>query len=833
MFEQKDSRFWNEKEINYGLLTERWKTSGKSQLKNLLESLTKEDLKEIHRVLQLAPPLFEDKPSYLEQILPSSHAMQVYLLTEFFKKFRKSVIEYIKKRNPGIAISDREFIQLFRLFVNQTEDHLLNIFIFHNWNAASTGTIFNSSTPLPTDVAVQFNVKANGFAKKLSSKDWYHGKKTVRFIGSFDSIFIFDKQIGDKLVQTTSGHKRVKPSRYVLIKIQSSFIEIREVRRPSKFIADSIKKIFESQLSIELIDETLSPVMGNLNTFLHRITNSVDRDEFEVIGLRVRRSKLDKGVPVEIDNFSDGSDITKAIAELIERGIIVIDNLSDIDRFTVSFSRTGQNGKRKTVIIKENEDGSLILILNGKELKDNEREEFSNIFTQRFGIDLNIPLDPTQLAPNQKAVFNYLLSEGRVNNPRTFQLDAISTLHQKKILLMKKQFRLKCSNSNCRHSMYSSNESDLCRDCESQANKIYDSYKLEISENGIQKYTHDLMTRSEKFIVRTPRVIQIKKTQFKLHEIAIENKPVFLYFNFKRVSKTFLEYLVRSGLPILFINITRVVNTTDMEEKLFEQIELSEILIEENTGLTKIEEKISSLRAYSVDRISNAARSSYDNINEKIQQLSEYAPKEFETDVFNIIKQIFPSAYRAGGKYVPEGFVGLEYQTAHQTHKRVFEWDCKLALLGNYNLDQSEIDKASRYIRSTIESDELKNFNKKLNHYIIITNSVDPANFKNFAGSLNRKRKWTGEKSVVLFFADAVIELHSQYAQYQNEILRRPNVFFAEFFKMLLKVEATKGYCEIRKENISTLFQTVIALPVEHPELNGANVEEHLQRDED
>jgi len=483
MFEQKDSRFWNEKEINYGLLTERWKTSGKSQLKNLLESLIKEDLKEIHDLLQLAPPLFDDKTSYLEQILASSHAMQVYLLTEFFKKFQKSINEYIKKRNPGIAIDEREFIQLFRLFVNQTEDHLLNIFIYHNWNAASTGTIFKTLNPLPPDIIAQFDSSARGFAKKISSKkDWYHGKKIVRFIGAFDSIFIFDKQIGDKLVQTTSGHKRVKPSRYVLIKIQSNFIEIREVRRPSKFIAGSIKKIFEGQFSIELIDETLNPVNGDLNTFLHRVKNQSERDEFEIISLRAKRSKLDKGVPVEIDNFSEGSDISKAISELIEQGIIVIDNLSDIDRFTVSFSRTGQNGKRKTVIIKENEDGSLILILNGKELKDNEREEFSNIFTQRFGIGLNIPLDPTQLAPNQKAVFNYLLSEGRVNNPGTFQLDAISTLHQKKVLLMKKQFRLKCSNSNCRHSMYSSNESDLCRDCESQANKIYDSYKLEISE---------------------------------------------------------------------------------------------------------------------------------------------------------------------------------------------------------------------------------------------------------------------------------------------------------------------------------------------------------------
>jgi hypothetical protein len=837
MFERKNEKFWNEKEINYGLLTtERWKTIGKTQLKTHLEDLTIDDLKQIHRSLQLSKPIFDEKTSYIEAILASENAVHLFLLDEFHRKFRKSIIDYLKKRKLGGSEEGRSFFLLFSLFTDSTEDHLLNIFIYHNWNASSTVTIFKPATnanQFPTDITVQFQNGASGFAKKLSSKNWYIGRKKVRFIGSFDSIFIFDKQTGDKLVQTTSGHKRLKPSRYALIKIQPANVEIREVRGGrSKYIGDSIKKILENQFSTELIDESQNPSIGNLETFLGRFKNSSSNDEFEIISLKTKRSKLDKGIPIEIDNFSFGNDISIAIIELIDKDVISLDNLSDFDNFAVSYSISGENGKRKRIFIKEFEDGILKLILNDKELKDVDRQEFSRTFLERFGIGVNIPLDPTNLAPNKQSVYSYLLSEKRVNNPKSFQSVSIETLKHIGILTVVKEFRLRCLNRNCGHAAFSQNEFQPCRDCEAETNKMYDSYKLEISERGTQNYILNLFYRSSKFSIRRQRKIQIKNTKFTLIETQIDNKPVFIYLNFKRLSKMSLEYLVRSGLPILFINIARVVNTSEMQEKLFEQIELSEILVYEDISLPKIERKIEKLQSYSTDRIFNAARSSYNNITEKISRPSEYTPKEFETDVFNIFKQIFPSAYRGGGTYIPEGFVGLEYKT-RLNHKRVFEWDCKLAIAGMYDLDRGEIDKAWRYIRGTLASDELKNFNKRVDHYLIISNSVDPTNFKNFARSLNRKRIWSGEKSVVLFPTEALIELHQLYARHQQEILRRPNQFYEEFFKMLLKVDGDKGYCDIQKNNISDLFQKVISLDPEFEELKGEGVAKHLRRDED
>jgi hypothetical protein len=836
MFEKNNEKFWNAKEVNFGYFTDRWKSRGKSQLKYYLEDTLLNDLKQIHQYLQLSTPPFDDQTNYIDSILTSPHAVQLLFLEDFLRRFRKSVSDYLKKIYSGVNIDEREFFLLFKLLIDDSQDHLLNIFVYHNWNAASTGTIFNhlvTANAFPIDISTQFLNGANNFAKKLTTKNWYDGPKKVQYIGASDSIFIFDKQIGDKLVQTTSGHKRLKPSKYVLIKVQPNGVEIREIRGGrSKYIAESIKKILENQFSTELVDESETTSTGNLETFLGRLRNPDSHDEFEIILLKTKRSKLDQGIPIEIGNFSVSNDISIAISELVDKDVISIENLSDIDKFAISYSKTRKNGKRKYILVKELENGALELEVNNKELKDVDRLEFSRIFLERFGIRLNIPLDPTNLAPNQQAIYNYLLSEKRVINPKSFQIVSIDKLKQSSIITAIKEFRLRCLNGNCGHTAYSLNEFQRCRDCEAETHKVHDSYKLELSERGIQNYFLDLIRQSSKFLFQRQRKIQIKNTKFTLYEIQINNKPVFVYLNFKRLSKTSLDYLVRSGLPILFINIARVANSTEMQEKLFEQIELSEILVDEEKGLQKIEEKIEKLLLYSSDRISNAARSSYNNIKAKIFPLTEYSPKEFETDVFNIFKQIFPSAYKAGGPFVPEGFVGLEFKT-RQSHKRVFAWDCKLAIHATYDLDRAEINKAWGYIRAALESEELKSFNKKVDHYLIISNSVDPGNFKNFSMSLNRKTRWDGEKSVVNFHSDAIIELHELNARYQQEILRRPNYFYEEFFKMLLKVDNESGYCDIQKINIFELFQKVISLDPEVDELDSEGVADHLRRDED
>lgn len=90
-----------------------------------------------------------------------------------------------------------------------------------------------------------------------------------------------------------------------------------------------------------------------------------------------------------------------------------------------------------------------------------------------------------------------------------------------------------------------------------------------------------------------------------------------------------------------------------------------------------------------------------------------------------------------------------------------------------------------------------------------------------------------GYGSVVLFNSEGVIRLHEKYAANEEEVSRRPNIFYEEFFKMLANIDSDKGYTDIKSATIDELFNNVLQKPAEIQELSGADMVEHLQRDED
>jgi hypothetical protein len=332
------------------------------------------------------------------------------------------------------------------------------------------------------------------------------------------------------------------------------------------------------------------------------------------------------------------------------------------------------------------------------------------------------------------------------------------------------------------------------------------------------------------------RKIQVYRKNFNLIEVKIKNRPAFLYINLERLSDKYLEYFVRYGLPITFVNVAKITNSKYMEEQLFQKVDLAELVVETDSGLSKLENKINAIFSYAKERFDSSARASFQNLRQKIPTPVDYLETEFQDDVFNIFKQLFPMAYKSAKKYTPEGFVGLTYKVSDQTRKGTFEWDCKLAQTTPfYRLPRSEIDKAARYIRASLNSEELNSFGGRLNSYIIVSNAVNETQFKNFTRSLMRLRTWknTGYRSVVLFNSEGVIRLHEKYAANEEEVSRRPNIFYEEFFKMLANIDSDKGYTDIKSATIDELFNNVLQKPAEIQELSGADMVEHLQRDED
>ncbi len=836
MFENINKDYWYYKGLNYGRSKEEYRKHGIKQLIDELEDLSLDDLKEISSMLNISKIDKEDKDTYIQALTgEKSIGLQLLMLSLFLRTYEKSSNDYINKHKSSNGKSNSSYVILLSLFLDNNHDHLLDILINHNWEAAGTGTILESKENLPEGAKKNFENDAKSFAKKFSTKNPYFGKKKAKYIGKSEAIFLFDRQIGDKVIQTIGKPQRLKPSIYVLIKISSRGLEIRE-KRSHNYTINRIKVITEKLFNIELENTSERPAKGDISKFIKRFTEKPVKDNrLSIISLKLRHSELPEAVPIEIDNFQAGNDIVGAIKELVldNKKLAELIEITDIDRFNVSYSSDGRLGNRRRITIKEKEDGSIILEVDSKSMNDEERGGFYKAFQEQFGLSLNVPLDPTNLTSNRKHIIDYILSEGKIDTSRKFLVETANKLRTIGLISTVEKYKLKCSN--CKKISFYEKEDSKCRDCGSRTYMVKNAPQLsvKINDTGIQKYIKKFIQKNETAKVIAKRKVAVGYTTFPFIELEYKLRPLLVLINTQKLSNNTLKSLETIGVPILLINVTKSASS-NINQEVFEQFELSHIIENEEEDSKELTKKYDRLLNYAVDRINRAASESSKNMESKLKDSKSYPWSEFQTDVLNIVKQIFPTAHKGATKYVPEGFAGTTYLSKGKGKRGTIEWDCKLSQGSKpYNLTQSEIDQAWRYIRSSLKSPELRSFSGKLNSYVIVSNNIEDSNFGNFAASLTRKRLWKGRKSVVLFTAEGVIELQKQYAMNQLAIIKRPNIFYDSFFNKLRKIDKKAGYVKLDEKYIKELFDHVIKEPKEFNEPDWAKVEAHMKKDED
>ena len=372
----------------------------------------------------------------------------------------------------------------------------------------------------------------------------------------------------------------------------------------------------------------------------------------------------------------------------------------------------------------------------------------------------------------------------------------------------------------------------VCGDCEHATRLITEKPQLSIQvyQKGVLQYANRFLAEVKYAEIMGLRNIKLDNKSFQFLQVNYSGKPIFIHFNFEKPSNKTLAKMETLGIPIIFIGISKGTSNSNIESKLFGRLELVKILENEAEAPKMFEYAIANSLLFAVDRIDSAATASAQRLASGIGNPQQYEWADFQTDVLNIFKQIFPTAHKGATKYTPEGFVGISYKSPKK-RSHTFEWDCKLGKTGPYDLPQSEKDKAWRYIRASLKVKELKNFSGKLSSYVIVSNSIDDDVFEDFAQSLKRKNSWKGRKNVVLFQADAILELHKQHARNQLEVLKRPNTFYTYFFKMF--DNRAHSFVRISPENIKELFSTVASKPKEFGEMDWRKVVTRLQQDAD
>ena len=367
------------------------------------------------------------------------------MLNNFLKEYGLSVQTYLQVQSNEQY--GRLFTKLLRLFLeDETHKHLTKIFIDFNWHAAGTGTILSSKEALPQDMDQKFENDVQKIAAKLSNRSPKFGRKKTKYVGKSGKTFLFDRQVGDELLQTINGPKRFKPSRYLLVKLGADTIEVRE-RRRLNYTAPRVERLVEKLFNVALQNTSELPSQVNSEKFKMRFTTQPENDNrISIISLKLRRSTLTKAVPIALDNYQEGSDIVNAIKDLLEKeDVAELVEPTDVGEFAISFHYGNKAGRRKRIRVNEKTDGSVSLEMDSKDMSDSERDEFYKAFEEQFGLRLNVSLDPTNLTANKEHTLNFILSEGKVDSSRAFLATQTTRLKQLGIIKTKGKFKLKCT----------------------------------------------------------------------------------------------------------------------------------------------------------------------------------------------------------------------------------------------------------------------------------------------------------------------------------------------------------------------------------------------------
>ena len=396
--------------------------------------------------------------------------------------------------------------------------------------------------------------------------------------------------------------------------------------------------------------------------------------------------------------------------------------------------------------------------------------------------------------------------------------------------------RIRCSG--CGFGRVEDIETETCTECGGELGKINDVIQVDPDKNGIKKYLNQLLTNEGLEIVNKNAVRTFSRNR-KINLIGIKhnNRKIFIHITYEGINKKLLQFFQRAAIPIFIIHVGHSSSRDLIDENLFSQVKLSELVNLEIEGLLDnfFSQKLEEQLTYSNAQINRSAIESAKSIKGFLIDGEEYSYDNLEDDTFNILKEIFRNSEKWGKEFIgipmPEGISGFTFSDVDRTFNVSFSWDCKFAETNTYNInDFNEVRKARDYIKKAIHSPSLKSFSKKLNAYFIISNNIKLEDFEKYSEKILRIRE-PNKPTINLFDLDALYDLHILYNKHNEEIKTRENTFLKHLFNTIIRIPKNASFNHINRQEIIKIFKDTLESPIEVELLDTGGVRETMEED--
>lgn len=804
-----DSDYWRSLGVSIDSIIELKDSEVEKRFKGILNKMSVDELTELAYLLDVdLEEGKKDEKINSFSIVSKDTRVEVITLREFLNRKKKTIDRYYSSLADKfeIQIEKSQLCKLYQM-LNDSIDNMIQIYTWYNWEKKGTGVKYSLNKPVNFNRAYKIPTKyATDFVDDMHVNSNKEDKYRIFSFGTYEKnkiVLVVYKLINDASrpdFDEPVRNKEVAPIMFQ-IDIVAGVLEIRSKYQKEKSgIRKYVEKTFNTSLT-EIKPELFTQYQPDeiKSAFLEGVS-PLDKEisDFMVNKMVFRSSPLinSPGLTFELEN----GDVLPSIKDAYNRDCIDMESIKDIE--SISFKTSNVSRTIRSTLLDE---GNIMFSLDDSGMESIVKEEIEEKFLGKFGVPLNKLISNSKYMVGKADVTDYLMTLSSKKEFTEIEENIFNSLIADKIIYEKSESLISCQNPDCDHMEDSTMILHECPSCGSLELKKITNNTLNISVNTVESYVKKVIksfcsstswelsndTEKEyyknkyKFINLNNRETN-ESLQILVHQGAIQNKVL------EKINRTLTpavivfigvveRYIEKYDNNCIFpVNFGRVYNTTD-----------SAMFFGDIYNL--IEHRAKSY-------LSSVAGKSYTMLKDLPSPKligKEYTPADFEDDVFNVLKDIFPNADKWGkemsGKEVPEGIFALAYTVQEGAEDKdknyVFSYDCKLNKNNKgYDLAKSEQRKAFDYVEMLNQIKYITRYSttKQLSAHIFISNNFNSNNYKTMADHFYKKLPDGYDTRPIFLPLDVLIYLHSEYRKNYIQIGNSRNVFMEAMYHILI-----------------------------------------------
>jgi hypothetical protein len=450
--------------------------------------------------------------------------------------------------------------------------------------------------------------------------------------------------------------------------------------------------------------------------------------KIELTAIRFRRTNFPNQPTLTLAVKPYASSLRDDVLKLQEANLVHAESLTDIESVRVSYET------KDTEIDFETDRGALCLRFNNAGWDEVLESNFKSEFHRTFGIPLNKRIDPTRMASGSVGVIQYLLGIQNESDILPFQAEIFEQLATRGLLGRSSENVRQCRNPAC--AKYEKKVVDVDRsECERCGRQLKDVSltRVRINPKRVLEVVREIFGEAGWILGKEERQFE-KASYYPLRSPAdFTPRTEICLFVHDDLSSQVRKKFERSARPIILIKTKTDERHAHLDERRTGVYSLAYILASEAdpklapSRVLSTKKLLDDLVRTTIGRMVAAAEQSYDVLRSLPPGRKGY---EYETDIFNLLKSIFPETIMLGaeGAEEPDGYCSLPYYKnldLGDGRAWSFTYDAKLSYAAKgYELDIDEKRKMVSYITKFRKSKLLRNINKRIMAHVIISNNM-------------------------------------------------------------------------------------------------------------